>query len=161
MYLQHFLRKIQYFISLKTSEYEYSTTLIMLCLLCSARLWLPALRRRHSRWEAVHLRQWWIRSSGSKVNVQQDAAWKGDCTGGISCWTSRQLIFCVSNFNEHSSLPDGNGILTFTSIPQVSCGLNHTLVVSLDGMVVWAFGDGDYGKLGTGSSTAKYYPQVC
>lgn len=43
---------------------------------------------------------------------------------------------------------------------QVSCGLNHTLVVSLDGMVVWAFGDGDYGKLGTGSSTAKYYPQV-
>lgn len=43
---------------------------------------------------------------------------------------------------------------------QVSCGLNHTLVLSLDGMVVWAFGDGDYGKLGTGSSTAKYYPQV-
>lgn len=43
---------------------------------------------------------------------------------------------------------------------QVSCGLNHTLVVSLDGMAVWAFGDGDYGKLGAGSSTAKYYPQV-
>lgn len=43
---------------------------------------------------------------------------------------------------------------------QASCGLNHTLVLSLDGMVVWAFGDGDYGKLGTGSSTAKYYPQV-
>lgn len=42
----------------------------------------------------------------------------------------------------------------------MSCGLNHTLVLSLDGMVVWAFGDGDYGKLGTGSSTAKYYPQV-
>lgn len=33
-------------------------------------------------------------------------------------------------------------------------------MLSLDGMVVWAFGDGDYGKLGTGSSTAKYYPQV-
>lgn len=33
-------------------------------------------------------------------------------------------------------------------------------MVSLDGMVVWAFGDGDHGKLGTGSSTAKYYPQV-
>lgn len=43
---------------------------------------------------------------------------------------------------------------------QVSCGLNHTLVLSLDGMAVWAFGDGDYGKLGAGSSTAKYYPQV-
>lgn len=27
-------------------------------------------------------------------------------------------------------------------------------------MAVWAFGDGDYGKLGAGSSTAKYYPQV-
>lgn len=51
--------------------------------------------------------------------------------------------------------------LKFNSISQVSCGLNHTLVVSLDGMFVWAFGDGDYGKLGTGSSTAKYYPQVC
>lgn len=48
----------------------------------------------------------------------------------------------------------------FGYVSQVSCGLNHTLVVSLDGMVVWAFGDGDYGKLGTGSSTAKYYPQV-
>lgn len=33
-------------------------------------------------------------------------------------------------------------------------------MLSLDGMVMWAFGDGDYGKLGTGSSTAKYYPQV-
>lgn len=43
---------------------------------------------------------------------------------------------------------------------QVSCGLNHTLVLSLDGTAVWAFGDGDYGKLGAGSSTAKYYPQV-
>lgn len=42
----------------------------------------------------------------------------------------------------------------------MSCGLNHTLVLSLDGMAVWAFGDGDYGKLGAGSSTAKYYPQV-
>ena len=46
------------------------------------------------------------------------------------------------------------------SLSKVSCGLKHTLVLSLDGMVVWAFGDGDYGKLGTGSSTAKYYPQV-
>uniref|UniRef100_A0A3P8RKQ9 Uncharacterized protein n=1 Tax=Amphiprion percula TaxID=161767 RepID=A0A3P8RKQ9_AMPPE len=37
--------------------------------------------------------------------------------------------------------------------PQVACGLNHTLVVSADGMMVWAFGDGDYGKLGLGNST--------
>ncbi|MGH0184836.1 UNVERIFIED_CONTAM: hypothetical protein FKN15_017450 [Acipenser sinensis] len=44
-------------------------------------------------------------------------------------------------------------------IGQVSCGLNHTLVVSSDGMTVWAFGDGDYGNLGTGSCTVKCYPQ--
>lgn len=46
------------------------------------------------------------------------------------------------------------------SPPQVACGLNHTLVVSADGMMVWAFGDGDYGKLGLGNSTAKSSPQV-
>ncbi|RXM30706.1 Carnitine O-palmitoyltransferase 1, liver isoform [Acipenser ruthenus] len=45
------------------------------------------------------------------------------------------------------------------TIKRVSCGLNHTLVVSSDGMTVWAFGDGDYGKLGTGSCTVKCYPQ--
>uniref|UniRef100_A0A3Q2R038 Uncharacterized protein n=1 Tax=Fundulus heteroclitus TaxID=8078 RepID=A0A3Q2R038_FUNHE len=43
--------------------------------------------------------------------------------------------------------------------PQVACGLNHTLVVSADGTMVWAFGDGDYGKLGLGNSTAKSSPQ--
>uniref|UniRef100_A0A3Q4MJN4 Uncharacterized protein n=1 Tax=Neolamprologus brichardi TaxID=32507 RepID=A0A3Q4MJN4_NEOBR len=57
-------------------------------------------------------------------------------------------------------LPERVAALEGYHVGQVSCGLNHTLVVSLDGMVVWAFGDGDYGKLGTGSSTAKYYPQV-
>ncbi|XP_063305478.1 probable E3 ubiquitin-protein ligase HERC1 isoform X3 [Pelobates fuscus] len=44
-------------------------------------------------------------------------------------------------------------------IGQVACGLNHTLAVSSDGMIVWAFGDGDYGKLGLGNSTAKSSPQ--
>ncbi|XP_061589686.1 probable E3 ubiquitin-protein ligase HERC1 isoform X2 [Cololabis saira] len=56
-------------------------------------------------------------------------------------------------------LPERVAALEGYHVGQVSCGLNHTLVVSLDGMVVWAFGDGDYGKLGTGSSMAKYYPQ--
>ncbi|KAM8827696.1 putative E3 ubiquitin-protein ligase HERC1 isoform 4-T4 [Spinachia spinachia] len=56
-------------------------------------------------------------------------------------------------------LPERVVALEGYHVGQVSCGLNHTLVLSLDGMVVWAFGDGDYGKLGTGSSTAKYYPQ--
>ncbi|KAB1277623.1 putative E3 ubiquitin-protein ligase HERC1 [Camelus dromedarius] len=41
----------------------------------------------------------------------------------------------------------------------VACGLNHTLAVSADGSMVWAFGDGDYGKLGLGNSTAKSSPQ--
>lgn len=43
---------------------------------------------------------------------------------------------------------------------QVSCGINHTLALSSDGMTLWAFGDGDYGKLGTGPCTVKCYPQV-
>ena len=43
---------------------------------------------------------------------------------------------------------------------QVACGLNHTLAASADGNTLWAFGDGDYGKLGLGSSTAKTSPQV-
>ncbi|OXB82040.1 UNVERIFIED_CONTAM: hypothetical protein H355_004123 [Colinus virginianus] len=41
----------------------------------------------------------------------------------------------------------------------VACGLNHTVAVSADGSMVWAFGDGDYGKLGLGNSTAKSSPQ--
>ena len=40
----------------------------------------------------------------------------------------------------------------------MSCGLNHTLCVSQDGDTVWAFGDGDYGKLGLGSTAAKIVP---
>ena len=43
---------------------------------------------------------------------------------------------------------------------QVACGLNHTMCVSADGSTVWAFGDGDYGKLGIGSTAAKSSPQV-
>lgn len=42
----------------------------------------------------------------------------------------------------------------------MACGLNHTVAVSMDGSMVWAFGDGDYGKLGLGNSTAKSSPQV-
>ena len=42
---------------------------------------------------------------------------------------------------------------------QVSCGLNHTLCVSKDGMTVWSFGDADFGKLGTGATQAAHSPQ--
>lgn len=48
----------------------------------------------------------------------------------------------------------------YSAVSQVACGLNHTLAVSADGSMVWAFGDGDYGKLGLGNSTAKSSPQV-
>ena len=40
----------------------------------------------------------------------------------------------------------------------MACGLNHTVCISTDGNTMWAFGDGDYGKLGLGNSTAKATP---
>ncbi|XP_030752542.1 probable E3 ubiquitin-protein ligase HERC1 [Sitophilus oryzae] len=44
-------------------------------------------------------------------------------------------------------------------IGQVACGLNHTACVSTDGMDVWTFGEGDFGKLGLGHTTTKSIPQ--
>ncbi|KAK3097022.1 hypothetical protein FSP39_005665 [Pinctada imbricata] len=43
-------------------------------------------------------------------------------------------------------------------IKYVACGLNHTLCISTDGNTVWAFGDGDYGKLGLGNTSRKNSP---
>uniref|UniRef100_A0A8C4TJ25 HECT-type E3 ubiquitin transferase n=1 Tax=Erpetoichthys calabaricus TaxID=27687 RepID=A0A8C4TJ25_ERPCA len=59
----------------------------------------------------------------------------------------------------NKKLPERVMALEGYQVGQVSCGLNHTLAVSSDGMMVWAFGDGDYGKLGLGNSTAKSSPQ--
>uniref|UniRef100_A0A3Q3SK21 HECT-type E3 ubiquitin transferase n=1 Tax=Mastacembelus armatus TaxID=205130 RepID=A0A3Q3SK21_9TELE len=59
----------------------------------------------------------------------------------------------------NKKLPEKVTALDGYQVGQVACGLNHTLVVSADGMMVWAFGDGDYGKLGLGNSTAKSSPQ--
>ncbi|XP_051786021.1 probable E3 ubiquitin-protein ligase HERC1 isoform X2 [Erpetoichthys calabaricus] len=56
-------------------------------------------------------------------------------------------------------LPERVMALEGYHIGQVSCGLNHTLVVTSDGTTVWSFGDGDYGKLGIGPCTVKCYPQ--
>nr|XP_060611660.1 probable E3 ubiquitin-protein ligase HERC1 isoform X2 [Anolis sagrei ordinatus] len=59
----------------------------------------------------------------------------------------------------NKKLPERVAALEGYQIGEVACGLNHTLVVSTDGSMVWAFGDGDYGKLGLGNSTAKSSPQ--
>ncbi|KAI3377882.1 hypothetical protein L3Q82_008463 [Scortum barcoo] len=59
----------------------------------------------------------------------------------------------------NKKLPEKVTALEGYQVGQVACGLNHTLVVSADGAMVWAFGDGDYGKLGLGNSTAKSSPQ--
>ncbi|CAL8352432.1 unnamed protein product [Merluccius merluccius] len=59
----------------------------------------------------------------------------------------------------NKKLPEKVTALEGYQVGQVACGLNHTLAVSADGMMVWAFGDGDYGKLGLGNSTAKSSPQ--
>ncbi|XP_076258464.1 putative E3 ubiquitin-protein ligase HERC1 isoform X2 [Rhynchophorus ferrugineus] len=44
-------------------------------------------------------------------------------------------------------------------IGQVACGLNHTACISADGMDVWTFGEGEFGKLGLGHTTTKSIPQ--
>nr|XP_053648637.1 probable E3 ubiquitin-protein ligase HERC1 isoform X4 [Cherax quadricarinatus] len=59
----------------------------------------------------------------------------------------------------NKKLPERVMALDGWGIRQVACGLNHTVCCSTDGNIVWAFGDGDYGKLGLGNSTSKSTPQ--
>lgn len=59
----------------------------------------------------------------------------------------------------NKKLPERVMALEGWRIGQVACGLNHTVCCSNDGNTVWAFGDGDYGKLGLGNSTSKSTPQ--
>jgi len=59
----------------------------------------------------------------------------------------------------NKKLPERVMALDKKQVAQVACGLNHTLALSVDGNTVWAFGDGDYGKLGLESTTAKPSPQ--
>ncbi|XP_050295909.1 probable E3 ubiquitin-protein ligase HERC1 isoform X2 [Anthonomus grandis grandis] len=59
----------------------------------------------------------------------------------------------------NKKLPERVHALEGYKIGQVACGLNHTACVSQDGMDVWTFGEGDYGKLGLGHTTTKSIPQ--
>lgn len=59
----------------------------------------------------------------------------------------------------NKKLPERVAALDGWRVGQVACGLNHTVCCSTDGNTVWAFGDGDYGKLGLGNSTSKSTPQ--
>lgn len=59
----------------------------------------------------------------------------------------------------NKKLPERVAALENYKIGQVSCGLNHTACVSADGLVVWTFGEGDFGKLGLGHTNTKYLPQ--
>ena len=51
-------------------------------------------------------------------------------------------------------------VITLPEIGMVSCGFNHTLAVSIDGLTAFAFGDGDHGKLGLGHCTSRNSPTV-
>jgi len=42
----------------------------------------------------------------------------------------------------------------------VACGRNHTLALTSDGNRLYAWGDGDFGKLGLGSTTSKTTPNI-
>lgn len=60
----------------------------------------------------------------------------------------------------NKKLPERVSALVGVEVGQVACGLNHTVCVAANGSAVWAFGDGDYGKLGLGHITTKGTPQV-
>ncbi|XP_060527187.1 probable E3 ubiquitin-protein ligase HERC1 [Cylas formicarius] len=59
----------------------------------------------------------------------------------------------------NKKLPERVTALDAFKIGQVACGLNHTACVSVDGLDVWTFGEGDHGKLGIGHTTTKSTPQ--
>ncbi|XP_035829751.1 probable E3 ubiquitin-protein ligase HERC1 isoform X3 [Aplysia californica] len=58
----------------------------------------------------------------------------------------------------NKKVPERVMALESFQVGMVACGLNHTLCMSADGGIVWAFGDGDYGKLGLGNSSPKSVP---
>lgn len=59
----------------------------------------------------------------------------------------------------NKKIPERVTSLEAYKVGQVSCGLNHTACVSVDGNAVWTFGEGDCGKLGLGHLTTQSTPQ--
>jgi E3 ubiquitin-protein ligase HERC1 len=55
----------------------------------------------------------------------------------------------------NKKLPERVTALIGYTVGWVACGLSHTACVSSDGLTVWTFGDGEYGKLGLGSVGSK------
>ncbi|XP_018024010.1 probable E3 ubiquitin-protein ligase HERC1 isoform X2 [Hyalella azteca] len=66
---------------------------------------------------------------------------------------------CLGHGNTaNKKLPERVLALEGWKVGGVSCGLMHTVCWSVDGMVVWSFGDGDCGKLGLGGSNSRKTP---
>ena len=42
----------------------------------------------------------------------------------------------------------------------MACGKNHTLALTSDGQKLYSWGDGEFGKLGVGSTASKSTPTV-
>jgi E3 ubiquitin-protein ligase HERC1 len=55
----------------------------------------------------------------------------------------------------NKKLPERVTSLIGFKIGYVACGLNHTACISTDGLTVWTFGDGEFGKLGLGGPGSK------
>jgi len=62
--------------------------------------------------------------------------------------------------NSPVKLPQRVMALKNEDIGQVACGKSHTLALSSDGLRLYAWGDGEYGKLGHGNSDGKSKPAV-
>ena len=56
--------------------------------------------------------------------------------------------------------PEWVQALKDVKLGMVACGGSHTVATSADGLQSWAFGNGDYGKLGLGHTLSKHTPQV-